>query len=79
MLTVETVEDILISVGLNGTIAPDGVGGAYDLLVAGMLGPASTETSFSSLVERFRWDECEARHLWHEVGGKAFLTEHLRG
>lgn len=78
VLTLERMEEILDTVGLNGTIAAGGVGGAYDFVASGLIGPASTQTAFSTLIERFRWDECEVRQLWDEVGGKKFLLEHLR-
>lgn len=78
VLAVDRMEEILQEVGLDGIIAVDGVGGAYDLVASGMIGPASTQTAFSTLIERVRWDECELRPLWDEVGGRQFVMEHLR-
>jgi hypothetical protein len=78
VLTSERMGGILEEVGLTGVIAVDGVGGAYDYVAGSLIGLASTQTAFSTLIERVRWDECEVRPLWDEVGGAAFLMEHMR-
>jgi hypothetical protein len=78
VLDVDRLEGILEEVGLSGLIAVDGVGGAYDYVAGSLIGLASTQTAFSTLIERMRWDECEMRPLWNDYGGTAFLMEHMR-